>query len=250
MPTPMAVAVNSRETREFAREIKFLVGESLAPGLVEWARVNLARDAFGSGLLGDEYTTTSLYYETPDFDVYHRRGSYGRSKFRVRRYGGSEIVFLERKFRTNRLLAKRRTTVPIGDLEYLAAATPEPNWPGYWFHRRVLLRRLDPLIQMSYDRIARVGMAGARPIRMTVDTNLRVLPMPDRALIPGVGFPLIHGHCIVELKYRVELPALFKQLVETFKIESSAVSKYRLGLAVLDYAPLTTAIAPGPGLAC
>ncbi len=244
----MTVAVNSRETREFAREIKFLVAESLAPGLVEWARANLARDAFGSGLLGDEYTTTSLYYETPDFDVYHRRGSYGRSKFRVRRYGGSDLVFLERKFRTHRLLTKRRTTVPTGDLEYLAASTAEPNWPGYWFHRRVLLRRLDPLIQMSYDRIARVGMAGTRPIRMTVDTNLRVLPMPDRALIPGVGFPLIHGQCIVELKYRVEMPALFKQLVETFKIESSAVSKYRLGLSALDYAPLTTAIAPEPGL--
>jgi len=35
--------------------------------------------------------------------------------------------------------------------------------------------------------------------------------------------------------------------VETFRIESSAVSKYRLGLSVLDYAPLTTAIATEPG---
>jgi hypothetical protein len=244
----MTVAVDSRETRDFAREIKFLVDLSLAPRLVEWARANLARDAFGSGPFGDEYTTTSLYYETPDFDVYHRRGSYGRSKFRVRRYGSSDIVFLERKFRTNRLLAKRRTTVPIPDLEHLAAPVARPGWPGYWFHRRVLLRRLDPLIQMSYDRIARVGMASAGPIRMTVDTNLRVLPMPDRAFIPGVGFPIIDGHCIVELKYRVELPALFRQLADTLGIESSAVSKYRLGLSVLDYAPLTTATAAEPGL--
>jgi len=246
----MTALVNSRETRDFAREIKFLVDAGLAPRLVEWARANLARDAFGSGLFGDEYTTTSLYYETPDFDVYHRRGSYGRSKFRVRRYGSSDIVFLERKFRTHRLLAKRRTTVAITDLENLAAPVPEPNWPGYWFHRRVLLRRLDPLVQMSYDRIARVGTASGGTIRMTVDTNLRVLPMPDRAFIPGVGFPLIDGHCIVELKYRLELPALFKQLVETFRLEPSAVSKYRLGLSVLDYAPLTTALATdaGPGL--
>jgi hypothetical protein len=243
----MAAVVNSRETRDFARELKFLVDERLAPRLVDWARTNLGRDGFGSGLFGDEYTTTSLYYETPGFDVYHRRGSYGRSKFRVRRYGSSDIVFLERKFRTNRLLAKRRTTVPIAELEHLAASVPEPAWPGYWFHRRVLLRRLDPLVQMSYDRIARVGMASAGPIRMTVDTNLRVLPMPDRAFIPGVGFPLIDGHCIVELKYRVEMPALFKQLVETFGIEASAVSKYRLGLSVLDYAPLTAAVATEPG---
>jgi hypothetical protein len=233
--------VNSRETRDFAREQKFLVDARLAPDLRQWARFNLARDSFGSGPYGDDYTTTSLYFETPGFDVYHRRGSYGRSKFRIRRYGSSDIVFLERKFRTNRLLAKRRTTVPILEMDHLAGGTPRMDWPGYWFHRRVLLRRLSPLIQMSYDRTARVGLASGGPMRMTIDTNLRVLPMPDRAFIPGVGFPLIEGQCIVELKYRVVVPALFKQLVETFKLAPSPVSKYRIGLGALDYAPLTAA---------
>lgn len=235
----MAPAVNCRETRDFARELKFLVDEAQAPALRAWARVHLAPDHFGSGPHGDNYTTTSLYFETPGFDVYHRRGSYGRSKFRIRRYGEADVVFLERKFRTNRLLAKRRTTVPIHEMEHLAAPAPREEWPGYWFHRRVLLRRLSPLIQMSYDRTARVGTAPSGTMRMTIDTNLRVLPMPDRAFIPGVGFPLIDGHCIVELKYRVEIPALFRQLVETFTLAPSPVSKYRIGLGVLDYAPLT-----------
>lgn len=234
MPEP----VNSRETRDFARELKFLVDERQAPTLREWARAHLDRDHFGSGPHGDEYTTTSLYFETPAFDVYHRRGSYGRSKFRIRRYGTSDIVFLERKFRTHRLLAKRRTTVPIHEMDHLAAPEPACSWPGYWFHRRVVLRRLSPLIQMSYDRTARMGMAGAGPMRMTLDTNLRVLPMPDRAFIPGVGFPLIEGRCIVELKYRLGIPALFKELIETFGLTPSPVSKYRIGLGVLDYGPL------------
>ena len=242
----MAAAVNSRETRDFARELKFLIDEAQAPAMREWARAHLARDSFGSGPHGDDYTTTSLYFETPDFDVYHRRGSYGRSKFRIRRYGEADVVFLERKFRTSRLLAKRRTTVPILEMDHLASATPTPLWPGYWFHRRVLLRRLNPLIQMSYDRMARVAAARVGTMRMTVDTNLRVLPMPDRAFIPGVGFPLIEGKCIVELKYRVEVPALFKQLVETFKLAPSPVSKYRIGLGALDYAPLTAEGAAGP----
>jgi VTC domain len=235
----MVHAVNSRETRDFARELKFLIDGRQAPALREWARASLARDGFGSGPHGDEYTTTSLYFETPGFDVYHRRGSYGRSKFRIRRYGSADVVFLERKFRTSRLLAKRRTTVPILEMEHLAGSTPVASWAGYWFHRRVLLRRLDPLVQMSYDRTARVGMAVAGPMRMTIDTNLRVLPMPDRAFIPGVGFPLIEGKCIVELKYRAEIPVLFKELVETFKLAPSPVSKYRIGLGALDDAPLT-----------
>ena len=242
----MADAVNSRETRDFAREMKFLLDERLAPALREWARARLARDSFGSGPHGDDYTTTSLYFETPQFDVYHRRGSYGRSKFRIRRYGEADIVFLERKFRTNRLLAKRRTTVPIAEMDHLAGPTPDRSWPGYWFHRRVMLRRLDPLIQMSYHRTARVGTAGAGPIRMTIDTNLRVLPMPDRAFIPGVGFPLIEGKCIMELKFRMHAPALFKELMDTFKLVPSPISKYRIGLSVLDYAPLAldTELAP------
>ncbi len=235
----MATVVNTRETRDFARELKFLVDKTQAPALREWARAHLAPDHFGGGPHGDEYTTTSLYFETPGFDVYHRNGSYGRSKFRIRRYGESDVVFLERKFRTSRLLAKRRTTVPIVEMDQLAGEAPVASWPGYWFHRRVLLRRLNPLIQMSYDRTARVGMASFGTMRMTVDTNLRVLPMPDRAFIPGVGFPLIEGQCIVELKYRVEVPALFKQLVESFKLAPSRVSKYRVGLGALDYAPLT-----------
>jgi len=239
----MAVATDSRETRDFARELKFLVDGSLGPRLREWARQHLSRDGHGSGPFGDEYTVTSLYFETPEFDVYRRRGSYGRSKYRIRRYGTADVVFLERKFRTNRLLSKRRTIVPIPDLDHLAGPEAEPGWPGYWFHRRVLLRRLSPLVQMSYDRTARVGMASAGPMRMTVDTSLRVLPMPDRAFIPGVGFPLIEGKCIVELKYRIEVPVLFKRLVETFTLEPAPVSKYRIGLGVLDYAPLTQASA-------
>jgi hypothetical protein len=110
----------------------------------------------------------------------------------------------------------------------------------------VLLRRLNPLIQMSYDRTARVGTARVGTMRMTIDSNLRVLPMPDRAFIPGVGFPLIEGHCIVELKYRAEVPALFKQLVETFKLAPSPLSKYRIGLGVLDYAPLNAGPSAAP----
>jgi hypothetical protein len=231
------VHVDSRETRDWAREIKFLVDGSLRSEIVTWARENLRPDGNGAGRFHDEYLTTSLYFETPDFDVFHRRRSYGRSKYRARRYGLLDFVFLERKFRTSRLLAKRRTTVSLPEVQRLAESTPDPVWRGYWFHRRILLRRLQPLTQMSYERVARIANTPHGLLRVTIDTNLRVLPMPDRAFIPGVGFPLIEDKCIVEVKYRVELPALIKRFTERFKLEPMAVSKYRMGLRVLDYAP-------------
>ena len=231
--------MDTRETRDFAREAKFLADADKYPKIVEWSRANLEADGHGSGVFADEYTTASLYFETAEFSVYQRQASYGRSKYRIRRYGMSDIIFLERKFRTDRLLAKRRTTVPVTDIDRLAGDRPDRAWPGFWFHRRIVLRKLRPLIQMSYDRVARVGTASTGPVRMTIDVNLRVLPMPDRAFIPGVGLPLVEDKCIIEVKYRRELPAIFKRFAEAFGLEIQKVSKYRLGLTALDY-PLPT----------
>jgi hypothetical protein len=202
-----------------------------------WARSALEPDPSGVGPCGDQYATTSLYYETPGFDVFHQKESYGRAKYRIRRYGLDQYIFLERKFRTDRLLAKRRTSVPLEGLERLGEPTADPGWPGFWFHRRVLTRGLKPLVQVSYDRTARLGSAPTGPIRLTIDTNLRVLPLPDRAFLPGTGLPLVEGKCILELKYVQDLPALFKQLIERYAISAGRVSKYRLGLGALDYSP-------------
>lgn len=233
-------AVNTRETRAYAREIKFLVDMKLAPQIQEWMRANLEPDENGDGPFHDQYATSSLYFETAAFDVFHRRGSYGRAKYRIRRYGLSPIMFLERKFRTDRLLAKRRTTVPVTEFERLEGDVPDPAWAGYWFHRRIIVRRLRPLVQLSYNRTARYGSSSTGPVRMTVDFDLRVLPLADRAFIPGTGLPLLEGQNVVELKYRVALPALFKQLVEQFSLKTQPVSKYRAGLALLGLSPDAT----------
>jgi hypothetical protein len=66
-----------------------------------------------------------------------------------------------------------------------------------------------------------------------MDTNLRVLPMPDRAFLPGTGFPLLEDRAIVEMKYRREMPAVLRRAVEDFKLTPAGVSKYRLGFNAL-----------------
>jgi VTC domain len=233
----MAGSFHSRETRDFARETKFLVSAGTIEDVKAWARANLGADPHGTGEFGDHYATTSLYFDTANHDVYHRNSSHARGKFRIRRYGLLDFIFLERKFRTDRLLAKRRTTVPVEELQKLAADEPDPTWKGYWFHRRVLMRGLQPKIQMSYHRIARVTQTPTGLLRVTFDTNLRVLPMPDRAFLPGVGLPLLEDKIIIEVKYRVELPPMIKLMAETFGLQIERVSKYRLGLGALDYAP-------------
>ncbi len=227
---------DSRETRDLAREIKFLVPAPIVTDVREWARKNLGRDPHGTGEHGDAYATTSLYFDTPEFDVYRRNGSHARGKFRIRRYGLLDFIFLERKMRTDRLLAKRRTTVPLDALQRVGEPEADPTWAGYWFHRRILFRGLGPVVQISYERTARLSLVDGDPVRFTIDTNLRVLPMPDRAFIPGTGFPLIERQAIVEMKFRRELPAVLKQAVELFQLTPVAISKYRLGFDALGLA--------------
>jgi len=160
------VEQDRRELRDHAREIKFLVDPELGERIRAWQRAHLEPDPMGTGPNKDEYATTSLYFDTDKYDVYYGRGSFGRAKFRVRRYGNEPVIFLERKFRTDRLLAKRRTTVDLADLERLEPMQTDPTWKGYWFHRRLIARGLGPVLQFSYDRTARLGTSETGPVRL------------------------------------------------------------------------------------
>ena len=234
--------VNLRETRAHAREIKFVVDAARGPEIQAWMRANLAPDEFGSGPEHDQFATSSLYFETGQFDVFHRRGSYGKSKYRVRRYGTSPIMFLERKFRTDRVLIKRRTTAALEDFRRIELDEADPEWYGYWFHRRLLARRLKPLVQISYVRTARLGSSPHGKVRMTLDMDLRVLPLPDGAFLPGVGLPLMETSNIIEMKYSVALPPAFQAVISRFSLTTQPVSKYRAGLALLGLSPNATQV--------
>ncbi len=225
------------ETRPFASEVKFIVDHPTGAAIRHWVRMHLDADPHGGGPFNDEYRTTSLYFDTDQGDVYHRRGSFGRSKYRVRRYQALPYVFLERKLRQPGILVKRRTTIAIDELPRLASEGPYPHWPGDWFHRRVLLRHINPVCQLSYSRVARFARTAEGPVRLTLDTDLSVAPAGDVRFSDDAGRPVLADRIILELKYRQHVPAIFKQLVETFALEPQRTSKYRLGIAALGESP-------------
>jgi hypothetical protein len=220
---------HSREVRPDAREIKFVIPAGLAHQVRLWARTELDPDPHGGGPFGDEYRTTSLYLDNGDLDVFHRRGSSGRSKYRIRRYDEAAVVFLERKMRQPAVLAKRRTTVPIEALAQLAPAV-DPAWSAHWFQRRIAARALRPICQVSYFRMARVAALDSEAIRLTLDCDLRAAAAAGYAFAAAAGLPFMAHDAILELKYRGAAPAIFKRLVETFRLTPQAASKYRLGM--------------------
>jgi hypothetical protein len=194
----------TRETRAFASEIKFVVDPAVADRVRVWARQHLQPDPHGGGTHGDEYRTTSLYFDTPALDVLNRRGSYGRAKFRVRRYADRDVVFLERKLRT-----------------------------GRWMTRRLAVRRLAPVCQVAYRRMARGVEAAAGHARLTLDEAIHVTAVNGLRFSAAVGVPVLPASQILELKFRTHLPAVFTRLVEEFGLMPQTASKYRLSMAAL-----------------
>ena len=222
----------------YTAEIKFLLTEATGIQVQEWARGRLEPDPHGTGPHGDEYRVSTLYLDTSERDVFHRRGSYGRSKYRVRRYGDEPRVFLERKLRTASRLAKRRTDIPIDTLHLLKARDLEDLDTTTWFRRRVSVRQLEPVCRVSYLRTARLATTQEGRMRMTLDYLLSASPA-DAFAIDGPGpASFLPGHMILELKYRGSMPAVFKELADTFALSPGRASKYRVAADALGIASL------------
>jgi hypothetical protein len=226
---------HSRETRAHACELKFFVDRVVGDQIAEWARRRLPADRHANGPTGDQYVITSVYFDTQNLDVFHGRGSFGRSKYRARRYGAADVVFLERKMRRPRLLHKRRSIAPLDDLDCLEQADSRADWNGRWFHRRLLARRLSPTCQLTYVRTAREIETDHGVVRLTLDNEIRVRPISRVAFDEEPATPVLAEKTVVELKFRHVVPAIFKELIETFALTPCAGSKYRFGMKALGH---------------
>lgn len=220
-----------RETPDRAFEIKFIVDTEAGLRIRERVRELLAPDPNATGPSGDEYRISTIYFDTDELAVYQRMGSYGRAKFRIRRYGDGDCAFLERKLRTSSVLSKRRTPVPIGELSSLDRSAAD--WPGQWFGMRVRQRQLRPTAVVGYRRTARVGLTATGPVRATIDQELEGTRADAAAFGAKSRFPLLPGRTIVELKFRVAMPAIFRQVVEEFSLRPAKCSKYRLAVRAI-----------------
>jgi hypothetical protein len=225
-------------------ELKFLVEHGLAADIEAWGRAHMALDPHGTTELAGAYHTTSLYLDTPRLDVYHRVRWFKRRKFRVRRYGTEACVFLERKTRRGDRVAKRRTSVPDGELPWLGRTQAEPSWAGHWFQRRLQLRGLAPACRVGYRRTALVADWGGSPQRLTFDRDLAGVPATSWSVAPlEKGLPLLVERVIVEMKFQGAMPRPFKDLVAASRLDPCRVSKYRLCVDAWTEANLQGAVA-------
>ena len=227
---PMSERNISWEIEQHTSEIKFIVSGDMADQIRTWAGGILSPDSDGGNHNGDGFRTETLYFDTPDLLVYHRCGSYKRGKYRIRRYEHSGNVFLERKLRRQNMVCTRRTAVPLEDLAYLGKTSVNADWPGWWFHKRLLLRKLSAVRRVHYRRIALVGSTDEGPIRLTLDDELKALAVDKFAFGPVDGILPLSVGTIVEITFPGAVPAVFKRLVEEFALKPVRISKFRLAI--------------------
>src|SRR5215510_13707112 len=100
----------------FTSELRFVVSEETAAAFLDWARMELTADPYAAERGGDSYQTTTIYFDTEEFDLFFRRGSHGRAKFRIRSYNAGERIFLERKMKAGSRRSKRRSSIALEEL--------------------------------------------------------------------------------------------------------------------------------------
>jgi hypothetical protein len=83
---------------------------------------------------------------------------------------------------------------------------------------------------------------------LTLDETIRALPATGLVFDDAKsGAALSESHIILELKYRFEMPVLFKSLVEEFALNPRPLSKYRLAAVALGYVPAPNSNTPVNG---
>jgi hypothetical protein len=260
--TPAMLAANSVRNRlvdhRFGQfEIKFLLNETTAEQVMDWARQHMARDPVAQCDERELYNVHSIYLDTPTLGVFGRQGALRTRKYRLRRYGSENTIWLERKAKIRGRVKKRRTAISEAEIACLVDQEPPRGWAGSWFRRRVLLRQLQPICSVTYERFARVGLTPEGPIRLTLDRaiggcglqacNDSKWDVPRNSL---ANLERLSGLCILELKYPATLPALFKGVMSDFTLSPLKVSKFRtcmstcvVGLEGDDHADETRAVA-------
>jgi hypothetical protein len=209
---------------EPAFELKFHLSLTQALDVEEWARGCLQPDSHGDE---GSYGITSVYCDTQHLDVFHRSPGYRRSKYRLRRYGETSEVYLERKKRWGDRVKKTRSRIQNDDLTLIADGSAPEDWPGNWFLERVASRGLAPACSVTYRRTAFLGMAGESPVRLTLDRDLLGAPANGWAARQCSGLPLFPGGALLEMKFHVHLPELFRTLLLRLPLMQGRVSKYR-----------------------
>lgn len=183
------------------------------------------------------YSVEGIYFETQARDVFNRMPGYSRRKFRIRRYGNGDTVFLERKSKRQGIVTKRRLQLESNEVmkflsetlsrgaiynsEVEGQAELDSATEMSWFVNRIYRLKLRPTLCIAYERVAFLQMEGNFPIRLTVDRSLSCCPFVQTGFPSKLDYSkFLESNCVVELKYQNVMPGCFRDLIDEFQLIS------------------------------
>lgn len=173
-----------------------------------------------NGIRLNHYQT--LYFDTPDFALYHRHhvGAAERYKVRARTYVESDLAFFEVKHKT-----KKKRTVK-DRLQTPQMVTKMGRDTAVFLHHHYPYDPADlrPALWNSFTRLTLVSTA--RPERLTIDFDLAFYVEQRRVTLPGVA--------VAEVKQDgFSTNSDFIREIRARHAHPTSFSKYCLGVALL-----------------
>ena len=171
---------------------------------------------------GRIHSYQTLYFDTPNFDLYleHHAGKRNRRKVRSRRYLSNNLSFLEVKAKQgyNQTVKNRVQTA-----EMVTQLTPQTG-KALAEHLPAGDQPLEPKLWNSFSRLTLVGKNYQE--RLTLDLNLHFFN--DETVIP------LSGLVIAELKQAGQnRQSPFTVAMQTLGVRPAGFSKYCIGVALL-----------------
>lgn len=189
-----------------------------------------------------ESNIMSLYYDTPDYRLIRTsmEKPVFKEKIRLRSYGvpkADSTVFLEYKRKYKGVVYKRRTFMPLSDVDtFTSGGRTEANNPQIENELRYAFRfypELEPRMLITYHRFSYYGKED-KNLRITFDNEVTFRGY-DLDLSCGVyGRTLLKsGQRLMEIKIPGAMPLWLSKLLDELKIYPTSFSKYGMAYTEL-----------------
>jgi len=181
------------------------------------------------------YKITSLYFDTPDDHDLNQKlnGVTFREKYRIRVYDKNSLFGkFEIKRKLNQTIEKYSVKLTLADIQNIISgdySSLEENEEFAYVSKRMTYKQYKPKSIVEYHRHA--FYLPVNNIRVTIDSNLSNYGFKDNFLNINNLIPnkvQKHGHDILEVKFNGSMPRYILDILSSFPIRQSAISKYAL----------------------
>jgi hypothetical protein len=239
-PKPSEPAVKPKADTMMAcrYELKYRIPETTARAIAAYIKPFIPQDRYAQLRPHGEYPITSLYLDSDHLTLAKEtlEGKKNRFKLRVRGYSDKPDtpVFFEIKRRIERVILKSRARAMHHHVPMILAGQELPPQKFKTdmkalnqFQLYVKYVQARPMILVRYMREAYEGDGECR-VRITFDRQLSYCVSEEpRVRLGGAGWmPVLMNFVILEIKFTARYPAWLSELVRSFDLTVSAMSKY------------------------